>query len=98
MVGLFPIELCFSSPVGIGTSIRDLRRLGLLLLPAAALALTAMLVTGCGAGSDPRPTVETGLRHYFSTFTPEDSVFPTGAGPPRVKDNACKQLHWNVAL
>src|SRR3954451_3360657 len=61
-----------------------------------AAALLAMLVTGCGGGGDARPTVETGLRHYFSTFSPEDSVFTTGAGPPRVKDKGCKDLHRKV--
>jgi len=72
------------------------RCVGLIFLPAAALALTALLVAGCGGAGDPRPTVETGLRHYFSTFSPEDSVFPTGAGPPRVKDRGCKDLHRKV--
>lgn len=69
---------------------------GLIYLPAAALALTAMLVAGCRGGGDPRPkvsSVETDLQHYFSTFNPEDSVFPTGAGPPRVNDSGCKDLH-----
>ena len=72
------------------------RCVGLIFLPAAALALTAMLVTGCGSGGDPRPTVETGLRHYFSTVNPEDGFFPYGAGAPRVKDNGCQDLHRKV--
>jgi hypothetical protein len=71
------------------------RRVGLIFLPAAAIVLAAMLVAGCGGGGDPRPNVEAGLQHYFSTFFPEDSIFPTGAGPPRVKDNRCKDLHRN---
>jgi hypothetical protein len=70
----------------------------LIFLPAAALALTAMLIAACGGGGDPRPKVEAGLRHYFSTFSPEDSVFPTGAGPPHVKDNGCKDLHRKFPL
>ncbi len=69
------------------------RCVALIFLPAAALALTAMLVAGCGGGGDPRPKVEAGLQHYFSTFSPEDSIFPYGAGPPNVKDNGCKDLH-----
>jgi hypothetical protein len=66
---------------------------GLIFSPAAALALTAMLAAGCGGAGDPGPKVEAGLQHYFSTFNPEDSVFPYAAGAPRVKDNSCKDLH-----
>jgi predicted small secreted protein len=61
----------------------------------AALALTALLLTACGGGGgggDDRATVGASLRHYFSTIHPEDSSFPTGAGPPRVKDNSCVKL------
>ena len=60
----------------------------------AALALTALLLTACGGGGggDDRATVEAGLQHYFSSINPEDSGFPTGAGPPRVKDNSCVKL------
>jgi hypothetical protein len=86
-----------ASPIGerVG-QVKRPRCIALIFLPAAALALTAMLVAGCGGGGgDHRPTVETSLRHYFSTFNPEDSVFPTGAGAPRVKDNGCKDLHRN---
>ena len=74
------------------------RCVGLIFLPAAALALTAMLAAGCGGGDDPRPKVEAGLQHYFSTFNPEDSVFPYGAGAPRVIDNSCKELHRKFPL
>lgn len=69
-----------------------------LALLLATLALTAMLAAGCGGGGDPRPTVEASLRHYLSTFGPEDSIFPTGAGAPRVKDNGCKDLHRKFPL
>jgi hypothetical protein len=69
------------------------RCVGLIFLPAVALALTAMLAAGCGGAGDPRPKVEAGLQHYFSTFNPEDSVFPYAAGAPRVIDNGCKDLH-----
>ena len=84
-----------ASPVGERDGqVKRPRCVGLIFLPAAALALTAMLVVGCGGGGDhPRPTVEAGLRHYFTTFRPEDSFFPHGAGPPRVKANGCKDLH-----
>ena len=68
------------------------RCVGLIFLSAAALALTAVLAAGCGGAGDPRPKVEAGLRHYFSTFNPEDSIFPYGAGAPRVIDNGCKEL------
>jgi hypothetical protein len=83
-----------ASPVGERDGqIKRSRRVGLIFLAAAALALTAMLVAGCGGGGDPRPKVEAGLQHYFSTFNPEDSIFPYAAGAPRVKDNSSKDLH-----
>jgi hypothetical protein len=69
------------------------RCVGLIFLPAAALALTAMLAAGCGGAGDSRPKVEAGLQHYFSTFNPEDSIFPYAAGAPRVIENGCKELH-----
>ena len=72
--------------------VKHRHRVGFPFLPAAALALAAMLLVGCGGGGDPRGKVEGGLQDYFSTFNPEDSVFPTGDGPPRVKNNACKEL------
>jgi hypothetical protein len=56
------------------------------------LALVAVLLAGCGGGSDDRATVEASLQRYFSTIHPEDSDFPTGAGPPRVKDKGCVKL------
>jgi hypothetical protein len=83
-----------ASPVGERDGhVKRPRCVGLIFLPAAALALTAMLAAGCGGAGDPRPKVEAGLQHYFSTFNPEDSVFPYAAGAPRVKDNSCKDLH-----
>lgn len=83
-----------ASPVGERDGqVKRPRCVSLIFLPTAALALTAMLVAGCGGGGDPRPTVEAGLRHYFTTFRPEDSIFPHGAGPPGVKANGCKDLH-----
>jgi hypothetical protein len=91
------------SPVGErDEQVKRPRRAGLIVLLPAALALTAMLIAGCGGGGNPRTKVmagdphwkvEAGLRHYFSTFSPQDSIFATGAGPPRVKDNTCKDLH-----
>jgi hypothetical protein len=51
-----------------------------------------MLLTGCG-GSDERTKVEASLQQYVGNFNPEDLFFPTGAGPPRVRDNGCKDRH-----
>jgi hypothetical protein len=71
-------------------------------VPTFRVALTFLAVSaplaGCGGGGDDRATVEAGLQHYFSTFNPEDSIFPTGAGPPRVKDKGCKDLHQKAPL
>ena len=61
-------------------------------MAAATLALTAVVLVGCGGGGDDQGRVEASLRHYFSTLHPEDSSFPTGAGPPRVKDKGCVKL------
>ena len=75
-------------------------RVGLVFL-SAALALAAMLLTGCG-GSDPRTKVEASLRDYLSTIDPRaclesgffcpTGAFPVGAGVPRVRENSCKRL------
>jgi hypothetical protein len=56
---------------------------------AATLALTAVLLAGCGGSSDDQARVEAGLQNYLDNLYPEDSSFPTGAGPPRVKDKSC---------
>jgi hypothetical protein len=62
------------------------------LLLSAALALTAMLLAGCGGGAG-RPKVAATLQHYLNTLGPEQrSAFPVGAGPPRVKENSCKKI------
>ena len=45
-------------------------RVGLVFL-SAALALAAMLLTGCG-GSDDRTKVEASLRDYIGTLVSED--------------------------
>jgi len=66
-------------------------RVGLVFL-SAALALAALLLTGCG-GSDDRAKVEASLRHYISTLVPGDVAFPIGSGPPRVQDKSCKDRH-----
>ena len=67
-------------------------RVGLVFL-SAALALAAMLLTGCG-GSDDRAKVEASLRHYVAGLSPNlPQPFPIGAGPPRVQDKSCKDRH-----
>ena len=78
-------------------------RVGLVFL-SAALALAAVLLTGCG-GSDDRAKVEASLRHYLIhphacinyRFCPE-GAFPVGAGAPQVKENSCKKIHTGLAL
>ena len=80
-------------------------RVGLVFL-SAALALAAVLLTGCG-GSDDRAKVEASLQHYLSTPYPQgcldsrlcqEGVFPVGAGAPQVKENSCKKIHTGPAL
>jgi hypothetical protein len=74
-----------------------------------ALALTAMLLTGCG-GSNDHAKVEASLRGYLSTIDPQaclglrycsQGVFPVGAGPPHVRENSCKKVHegaWSCVI
>lgn len=66
---------------------------GLVLL--AAVALTAMLLAGCGGGND-RAKVEISLRDYIAGLTPDQTVLPIGAGPPRVANNSCRDRHVTV--
>lgn len=56
------------------------------------LALIAVLLAGCGGGSD-HAKVEASLRHYLGNLTPEYAPFPIGAGRPRIADNGCKDRH-----
>ena len=70
-------------------------RVGLVFL-SAALALGAMLLTGCG-GSDDRTKVEASLRDYIADLSPNlPQPFPIGAGPPRVQDKSCNDRHVTV--
>jgi hypothetical protein len=75
-------------------------RVGLVFF-SAALALAAMLLTGCGGGTDDRAKVEASLRHYLSTLDPQgclssrvclQPIFPVGAGAPQVRENSCKKI------
>ena len=73
-----------------------------------AILVVGVPLAGCdGDGGNDRATVAANLdgamvaaklRHYFSTFSPEDSIFPYGAGPPRVEDNGCRDQHSKDAL
>lgn len=66
-------------------------RVGLRFL-CVTLALTGVLLAGCGSGDD-RAKVEASLRHYIRTLTPDSSAFPAGAGLPRVRHNSCEDRH-----
>jgi hypothetical protein len=60
---------------------------------SGALALTVMLLTGCG-GSDDRTKVEASLRDYVADLSPNlPQPFPIGSGPPRVQDKSCNDRH-----
>lgn len=60
------------------------------LLPAA-LALTAILIVGCG--EDHRSTVEDTVQNSLNNLDPpQRAAFPIGAGPPRVKENSCRKI------
>jgi hypothetical protein len=56
---------------------------------AATLALTAVLLAGCGGGGDDQAKVEASLRRYLVGLPPDQNPFPMGAGAPRVQDNSC---------
>ena len=66
-------------------------RVGLVFL-SAALALAAMLLTGCG-GSDDRAKVEASLQQHVGSLNPENAPFPIGSGPPLVQKKSCKDRH-----
>jgi hypothetical protein len=59
---------------------------------AGMLPLTAVLLAGCGGGDD-QAKVEASPQHYLVSLGPEAGPFPIGAGPPRVKENGCKDRH-----
>src|SRR5262245_12752234 len=69
-----------------------------LVLVAASVALTMVLLAGCGGGGDDRARVEDGLRDYLGALSParRQSSFPTGAGVPRVRRKACNDGHVKV--
>jgi hypothetical protein len=71
-------------------------RVGVIFVFAAALALTAMLLAGCGGRADPGAKVEDSLRDYLSTAHPEETGFPLGAGVPRISHKACRDGHVKV--
>jgi hypothetical protein len=68
----------------------------LIFLLAAALALTAMLLAGCGGGADPGAKVEDSLRNYLGNVRPEETGFPLGAGVPRIRHKACTDGHVKI--
>jgi hypothetical protein len=72
------------------------QRAGVIFVLAAALALTAMLLAGCGGRADRGAKVEDGLRDYLANVRPEETGFPLGAGVPRVRHNACQDGHVKV--
>jgi hypothetical protein len=57
------------------------------------LAVTVVLLAGCGGGGDDQAKVEASLQRYLVSLVPADGPFPIGAGPARVKDDACKDRH-----
>jgi hypothetical protein len=77
-------------------SVMHTRRVGLVFLFAAALALTAMLLAGCGGRADSGAKVEDSLRDYLGTANPEATGFPLGAGVPRIRRKACADGHVKV--
>ena len=56
------------------------------------VAVVAVLFVGCGGGGVDGAKVESSLRQYLSTLDPFSSSFPTGSGPPRVKENSCRKM------
>ena len=74
----------------------DTQRDGVIFLLAAALALTAMPLAGCGGRADRGAKVEDSLRDYLGNVRPEETGFPLGAGVPRIRHNACTDGHVKV--
>jgi uncharacterized membrane protein YedE/YeeE len=66
-----------------------------LVMVAGVLALTPVVLAGCGGSHDP-VKVEASLQLYLGSLVPEDSPIPIGAGAPRVKDNSCKDQHVTI--
>ena len=62
---------------------------------ALTFLAVAVPLAGCGgsgARPDDRAKIEAGLRQYLGTLDVFSSSFPTGSGPPHVKQNSCKKL------
>jgi len=69
-------------------------RVGLRFL-SVTLALTGVLLAGCGSGDD-RAKVEDSLQDYLGAIDASHSSFPVGAGVPRVRHMSCKDGHVKV--
>jgi hypothetical protein len=67
-----------------------------LVLVAASVTLTVVLLAGCGGGGDDGAKVEANVQHYLVALPPDGNPFPIGAGTPRVKHNSCRDRHVKV--
>ena len=68
-----------------------------LVLLAASVTLSVVLLAGCGGGGDDQAKVEANLQRFLAT--PEHPPgFPVGGGPPRVKDHSCFKVEGSQAV
>jgi hypothetical protein len=63
---------------------------------AATLALTLVLLAGCGGGGNDQAKVEADLQRHMLGMPPEQTGFPMGLGPPKVKAGSCRDRNVRV--
>ena len=63
---------------------------------AATLALTLVLLAGCGGGGNDQAKVEADLQRYMLGMPPEQTGFPMGLGSPKVKAGSCRDRNVRV--
>jgi len=60
------------------------------------VAVVAVLSAGCGGGGDDGAKVEADLQRHMLGMPPEQTGFPLGLGPPKVKAGSCRDRNVRV--